>query len=92
MAIRPIRDQVLVQRDPPPTASGLVLLPETVQAWRSNYGTALAVGPKARTVKAGNRLFLPDLGGVEFRHEGVLLALFPEDDIIGVLPDAGTES
>lgn len=96
--IRPIRDLVLVERDPAPVQSaGGIWFPEASSAapsvpWRATTGTAIAVGPKVKGVQAGDRLALPELGGVEIRHEGILLSFFPEAEIIGVLPQAGRES
>lgn len=90
--LRPLRNQILIKRDEPPsmTAGGLHL-PEVAQPWRSNYATVRAVGPKCHSVKVGDRLVLTDLGGKEFRYEGELLAMIDETDdcLVGVLePDA----
>ena len=81
-----------LKRDAPPATVGSLVIPESARDWRGTQGTALAVGPKANTVKAGDRLLLPPLGGVEVVHHGELVALFPEADILGVLPRAGAES
>lgn len=88
MRLRPLRDQVIVQRDVPDEAVGAIYIPEAHRDWRATNGTALAIGSQVHTVKVGDRVLLPLYGGVEVTHDGVLLALVPEDDILGVFAHA----
>lgn len=88
MTLRPLRDQVIVRREAPPAMAGTLHLPEAHQDWRGQYGRVEAVGPKVRTVVVGDRVLLPLYAGVEYRHEGDLIAMMPEDDILGVVPQA----
>ena len=81
---------MIIKRDEPPaqTASGLLFIPESAQDWRGERGTVLAIGPKVHTVKVGDRVLIPALGGVEVRDEGVLVGIWPEDDIFAVIDAA----
>jgi chaperonin GroES len=95
---RPLHDRILVRRDPPKDTSdsGLLHLPENT-LWRGDKATVLAVGPGKKTdqgtrkpmsVEVGQIVALPEYAGVEVRHEGVLLALITEDEILAILLDA----
>lgn len=81
---------MIIKRDEAPTqtASGLLVIPDTAQDWRGEQGTVLAIGPKVHTVKVGDRVLLPALGGIEVRDAGVLVGIWPEDDIFGVIDHA----
>lgn len=97
--ITPMHDRFLVRRDPPPDLTkGGIVIPESIK-WRGDRGKVLAVGPGKKlddgsrlpmSVKVGDTVMLPEYGGVEVNHDGELLSLMTEDEILGVLEDVGT--
>lgn len=79
MKIRPLRDRVIVRRDPPndKTPGGLYV-PETART-KVTIGTVLAVGPGAFEqngtrrpvdVKVGDRIVFGKYSGSEIAYEG----------------------
>nr|AAM02972.1 Hsp10 [Crypthecodinium cohnii] len=90
----PLLDRVLVQRLKPEakTASGL-FLPESA-AKAPNYATVLAVGPGGRTrdgdilpmnVKVGDKVVVPEYGGMTLKFEDEEFQVFRDADIMGIL-------
>eukprot|EP00405_Crypthecodinium_cohnii_P006950 CAMPEP_0194782706 /NCGR_PEP_ID=MMETSP0323_2-20130528/78833_1 /TAXON_ID=2866 ORGANISM="Crypthecodinium cohnii, Strain Seligo" /NCGR_SAMPLE_ID=MMETSP0323_2 /ASSEMBLY_ACC=CAM_ASM_000346 /LENGTH=191 /DNA_ID=CAMNT_0039721539 /DNA_START=71 /DNA_END=647 /DNA_ORIENTATION=+ len=90
----PLLDRVLVQKFKPEakTASGL-FLPESA-AKAPNYATVLAVGPGGRTregqvmpmnVKVGDKVVVPEYGGMTLKFEDEEFQVFRDEDILGVL-------
>lgn len=43
--ITPLRDQVLVKREPPPDQIGAIYVPDMAKRWRTTEATVTAVGP-----------------------------------------------
>ena len=86
--IRPLRDQVLIKRDDPPTMAGSIIMPEVARDWRSTQGTVTGVGPKCSELRVGDRVLLPPLGGKEHRIDGQLIGLWKESEVFGVLEKA----
>jgi co-chaperonin GroES (HSP10) len=56
MTIRPLRNQVVFRRDPPPTHVGPVEIPEAQRSKRTPTATVVAVGPGGRVAKTRLRL------------------------------------
>lgn len=56
LSIRPLRNQVVFRRDPPPTHVGPVEIPEAQREKRPPTATVVAVGPGGRIVKTRRRL------------------------------------
>ena len=85
MRVEPLRDMVLVAPDAvddAPTASAIqVVRLEVPPTWR---GIVRAVGPEVREARAGQRVVMSRLQGIEI-DGGVLL---PEDAILGYLTEA----
>ena len=85
MRIEPLRDMVLVTpdaMDDAPTAGAIqVVRLEVPPTWR---GIVRAVGPEVREARAGQRVVMSRLQGIEI-DGGVLL---PEDAILGYLTEA----
>lgn len=88
----PLLDRVLVQRFIPETKTkGGILLPEKAQS-KVQSATVVAVGPGARTekgdlvpvtVKAGDKVLLPEYGGTKIEIEDKEFYLFRDGDILG---------
>jgi co-chaperonin GroES (HSP10) len=79
--VRPLRDFVLVRRDPPATksAGGILLanLAEDVSE-SPEEGVVLAVGPKATEVKVGDRVLIGSFAGFTFKVDGEPVVLVRE--------------
>ena len=87
----PLADRVLIRRIEPvtKTASG-ILLPES-SITKNNQGEVLAVGPGATTksgeilpinVTVGDKVLLPEYGGLQVKVDGEELHLFRNDEIL----------
>jgi chaperonin GroES len=87
----PLADRVLVRRIMPvtKTASGIIL-PESAVT-KNNQGEVLAVGPGAKTrdgeiipinVDIGDKVLLPEYGGLQVKLDGEELHLFRNDEIL----------
>jgi len=91
----PLFDRVLIRRFVPATkTSGGILLPESQQS-KIPEGTVVAVGPGRRengqliepSVKAGDRVLLPEYGGTSVKIDAEELTLFRETDILAILKE-----
>ncbi|KAK9823862.1 hypothetical protein WJX72_006005 [[Myrmecia] bisecta] len=90
----PLLDRVLIEKVTPPTKSlGGVLLPESATS-KVNEGKVIAVGPGRRSqsgelipvsVKEGDRVMLPEYGGMQVKLEGKELNIFRDEELIGIL-------
>lgn len=88
----PLADRVLVRRMLPASkTAGGVLLPDTGDK-KSSEGEVLAVGPGARSqngdiippsVNVGDKVLLPEFGGLELKSQGDAVFLFRGDEILG---------
>lgn len=88
----PLADRVLIKRVMPVTkTAGGIILPES-QVSKANEGEVLAVGPGARTkngesipmtVSVGDKVLLPEYGGVPIKMDGDEVFLFRNDEILG---------
>ena len=87
----PLADRVLVRRVLPTlkTAGG-VIIPESSVS-KNNEGEVLAVGPGAKTksgdiipitVSVGDKVLLPEYGGLPVKLDGEEIFLFRNDEIL----------
>ncbi|CAK9298596.1 unnamed protein product [Gordionus sp. m RMFG-2023] len=89
---RPLADRVLVKRFLPETKTkGGIMLPEKSQGKVLN-ATVVAVGPGAKndkgshlpmSVKIGDKVLLPEYGGMTVKFEDNEYFLFRDTDILG---------
>lgn len=90
--LAPLSDRILVKRAAKETvtASGIYLPTDNVKD--PNEGEVVAVGPGLRDVngnqhatslKAGDKVLLPQYGGTEVKIDDETMFLFREDDILG---------
>ena len=87
----PLADRVLVRRVVAQTKSaGGILLPES-SVQKNNEGEILAVGPGATTregamipitVSVGDKVLLPEYGGLPVKVDGEEIFLFRNDEIL----------
>lgn len=85
-------DRVLVRRLVPATkTAGGIILPDAADK-KSNEGEVLAVGPGYRNqngnlvpldVNVGDKVLLPDFGGMELKAQGDAVFLYRGDEILG---------
>ena len=91
--IEPLKDRVLIERDPPETKIGSVEIPE---AFRENQltGTVVALGEGKLSdlgervlpdVKVGDRVLFPKNIGTELNFEGRDFLMMREGDISSIL-------
>jgi len=93
--LRPLRDQVLVKRDPPPDQVGSIIVPDVAKRWRTTEAEVLAVGPgrKGRNGErlpmpcaVGDRVIVDKWGGDVVGVEGVAhLVLLNGEDVLAVV-------
>ncbi|XP_002965697.2 10 kDa chaperonin, mitochondrial [Selaginella moellendorffii] len=91
----PLLDRVLVEKLVPPAKSvGGVLLPETQK--HINGGTVVAVGQGVynsdgeivpNLCKVGDKVLLPDWGGVEIKLEDKSYEVFRDKSILAIMSD-----
>jgi co-chaperonin GroES (HSP10) len=87
-SLQPIQDRVLVERITE-TRRGLLWIPEVAEPDKAARGKVLAVGPKARGLKAGDEIAftgrwddLPEIHAL-----GPNLQLIREGDVMGIFGD-----
>jgi len=83
----PLFDRVLVQKLEPVTKTSTgIIIPETAQA-KVKQATVMAHGPgqadRGMSVAVGDKVMLPDFGGVEIKLEEEKFMLFRQDDFMG---------
>mmetsp|Transcript_19877 Transcript_19877/g.23857 ORF Transcript_19877/g.23857 Transcript_19877/m.23857 type:complete len:100 (-) Transcript_19877:276-575(-) len=94
--LKPLFDRVLVERILPAAKStGGILLPETA-ATKVKEGVVRRCGPGARGrdgsliplgVAEGDKVLLPEFGGVNVKLEGKEYTLYRDEELLGVLED-----
>jgi chaperonin GroES len=100
MHIRPLYDRIIVKRIEQlrRTASGIVI-PDTA-AEKPDQGEVIAVGPGKRDengkrvapdVKVGNKVLFGKYAGQTVKVQGEELLVMREEDIMGVVEDAGSD-
>mmetsp|Transcript_17658 Transcript_17658/g.38524 ORF Transcript_17658/g.38524 Transcript_17658/m.38524 type:complete len:104 (-) Transcript_17658:439-750(-) len=96
--IIPTLDRILVQKVKPVTqTTGGILLPESASATKANLGVVVAAGPGSRskndgnvipmTVKEGDKVLLPEYGGMNVKLEGEEFIVFRDEDVLAVLQE-----
>ncbi|MDD4730856.1 MAG: co-chaperone GroES [Desulfovibrio sp.] len=89
MNLKPLHDNVLIQREESEerTASGIII-PDAAQE-RPQRGTVLAVGPgKGETpmnVQKGDSVLFGKYAGTEFKVDGQELVIMRQDDIVAIV-------
>jgi len=96
MSIRPLYDNVLVQRaEAEEKSSGGLFLPSAAQE-KQVYGEVKAVGKgkilkdgnlRAPTVKVGDKVLLAKWGGNEIKYEGEEYLILKESELLAVITD-----
>eukprot|EP00461_Guttulinopsis_vulgaris_P000789 UN00789 len=93
---QPNSSRLLVKKDAiekPKTQSG-ILLPQSSSKNQQQLATVVAVGPGLRTndgkyvptfCRVGDRVILPDFGGMELKFNDQVYNVYRDDDIIGVV-------
>eukprot|EP00976_Prorocentrum_cordatum_P074867 1181682-Prorocentrum_minimum.AAC.4 len=95
--IIPTLDRILVQKVKPVTqTAGGILLPES-STTKANTGVVVAAGPGSRSrndgnvipmsVKAGDKVLLPDYGGTNVKLEGEEFIVYRDEDVLAVLQE-----
>lgn len=84
MKFIPMSDKVLVEPDLTEENSGLIVRPETSRK-KPTTGYVVAVGPKVREVKKGNKIITNEFSGEIIRVNNREHRLIKESDIAAVL-------
>jgi chaperonin GroES len=87
----PLADRVLIRRVMPTVkTAGGIIIPESAVS-KNNEGLVVAVGPGATTktgevipvtVKVGDKVLLPEYGGLPVKVDGEEIFLFRNDEIL----------
>src|SRR5438094_10580900 len=98
MNVRPLHDRVLIKRiEEQETAKGGIIIPDTAKE-KSLEGEVVAVGAgkmlengsvAALEVKAGDRILFGKYSGTEIKLEDQDYLILREDEIVGILTNAG---
>jgi len=98
MKVRPLHDRVLIKRvDEQETVRGGIIIPDSAKE-KSQEGEVIAVGAgkmlengsvAALEVKAGDRILFGKYSGTEIKLEDQDYLILREDEIVGILTDAG---
>jgi chaperonin GroES len=99
MPIRPLHDRVLIKRiDEQETVRGGIIVPDTAKE-KSQEGEVVSVGTGKTLesgsvipleVKAGDRILFGKYSGTELRVEDQDYLILREDEIVGIVTQAGT--
>jgi co-chaperonin GroES (HSP10) len=88
MTINPTKDNVLIETIPTPKNTTLIML-EPKQADTDNMSyRVLACGPEVKTVKVGDKVLAPPLGGYvlrEDKNKETVKRIFSESFILAVV-------
>ena len=98
MTVQPLRDRVLIKRiEEQETVKGGIIIPDTAKE-KSQEGEVVAVGTGKRlengavvplTVQPGDRILFGKYSGTEIKVEAQDYLILREDEIIGILTQAG---
>src|SRR6266850_6639625 len=98
MTVRPLHDRVLIKRiEEQETVKGGIIIPDTAKE-KSQEGEVVAVGTGKMlengsivplTVQKGDRILFGKYSGTEIKLEGQDYLILREDEIIGILTQAG---
>jgi len=86
MKIKPLTDHILIEpsKEEEKTKTG-ILLPETAEKERSEQGKVIAVGPKCKEVKPGNKVLFTKYGPNEIKVADKEYLIAKEEDILAIL-------
>jgi chaperonin GroES len=83
MKIRPMREYVLIRREPEVAKSkGGIIIPDTARA-KTDRGEVLAIGSEVKELKVGDRVLLPKYEGQDVVDSPTDL-LLKEESILAV--------
>ena len=98
MKFRPLHDRVVVKRiEAEEKSAGGIIIPDTAKE-KPQQGEVVAVGPGGRDeagklvpidVQAGDRVLFGKWSGTEVKIDGTEYLIMKENDIMGVLVEAG---
>ena len=98
MTVQPLHDRVLIKRiEQGETAKNGIIIPDTAKE-KSQEGEVVAVGAgkmletgaiRALAVKSGDRILFGKYSGTEIKVEDRDYLILREDEIIGILANAG---
>jgi chaperonin GroES len=98
MKFRPLHDRVVVRRvEAEEKTAGGIIIPDTAKE-KPQQGEVVAVGPGGRDesgklipidVQAGDRVLFGKWSGTEVKIDGIEYLIMKENDIMGVLVEAG---
>jgi chaperonin GroES len=98
MTVQPLHDRVLIKRiDEKETVKGGIIIPDTAKE-KSQEGEVVAVGTGKTLesgsvtppqVKKGDRILFGKYSGTEIQLENQEYLILREDEIIGILTEAG---
>ena len=99
MKFRPLHDRVVVKRiEAEETTAGGIIIPDTARE-KPQQGEVIAVGPGGRDeagklvpidLQTGDRVLFGKWSGTEVKIDGAEYLIMKENDIMGVLVEAGT--
>ena len=100
MNIRPLQDRIIVERvEEETTTAGGIIIPDTVSKEKPQEGKVIAAGkgkvtPEGKVlpldVKEGDLVLFGKYAGSEIKIDGVEYLIMREDDILGVVEQAGS--
>jgi len=95
MKLRPIGDNILVERLEAEQKKGSIIIPDSAKE-KPKQGKVVAVG-KGKTdkdgklipmnVKKGNRIFFASYAGTDVEIEGKEYVIMREEDVLGIIED-----
>src|SRR5882672_8204841 len=98
MTVQPLHDRVLIKRiEEQETVKGGIIIPDTAKE-KSQEGEVVAVGTGKTlengsvtplAVKKGDRILFGKYAGTEVKVEAQVYLILREDEIIGILSEAG---
>jgi chaperonin GroES len=98
MTVRPLHDRVLIKRiEEPETVKGGIIIPDTAKE-KSQEGEVISVGPGKTLengsvvpleVKEGDRILFGKYSGTEIKLQDQDYLILREDEIVGILTQAG---
>lgn len=86
---RPLKDQVVIERDEPIEKSpGGILIPDAARDRQMARGTIRAAGPESKEkLKEGDRVLFSKYAGVEVSIRGITYLIIREENILAVVED-----
>lgn len=85
--MKPTNNRVLVELEKTPEHQGSIILPEFLHKDHPLAATIIAIGRDCKELQTGQRVLVPNYGGLPVEKDGKHYKLFTQEEVFGILEE-----